>query len=116
METFYQVFGFVAAVVFGIIVLTTFFIIVDGFKRLLAGRDTVRMKPFINDGRIVNVHLSCGKVLHGVRVVGFTDQNTTRGGVPYPLTQMVVCETAKGARLFFCAKAVRVIEEVDGSA
>ena len=113
MDTFYQVFGFVAAICIGIIALASFFGIVGYFKRRTASYDIVKMKRFIKDGRTVNVHLSSGRIFSGVRFVGFTDQSSAKGGIPYSLAQMVVCETSKGARIFFRAEAVRVIEEVD---
>ena len=113
MDTFYQVFGFVAAICIGIIALATFFGIVSYFKRRTASYDIVKMKRFIKDDRTVNVHLSSGRIFSSVRFVGFTDQSSAKGGIPYSLAQMVVCETATGARIFFRAEAVRVIEEVD---
>jgi hypothetical protein len=113
MDTFYQVFGFVAAICIGIMMLVTFFTVVGYFKRRTSSFDIVKMKRFIKDGRIVSVHLSSGRVFSAVRFVGFTDQNSTKGGIPFSLSQMVVCETSKGARIFFRAEAVRVIEEVE---
>jgi hypothetical protein len=113
MDTFYQVFGFVAAVSLGIIVLTAFFMAVGYFKRVTRGFDIVKMKGFIKDGRLINVHLSSGKILAGVRFIGFTDQTTGKGGVPYQLASMVVVETAKGARAYVRADSVRMFEEVE---
>ena len=116
MDTFYQVFGFVAAICLGIIVLATFFGIVGYFKRRTASYDIVKLKRFIKEGRPVNVHLNNGRIFSAVRFVGFTDQHSVKGSIPFSLSQMVVCETAQGARLFFRAEAVRVIEEVDSAA
>ena len=113
MDTFYQVFGFVAAIGIGIIGLSAFFTAVGYFKSRTRGFDIVKMKGFIKGGRFVNVHLSSGMVYRGVRFVGFSDQTTAKGAVPYQLSQMVVCETAKGARIFFRPDAVRIIEEVE---
>ena len=113
MDTFYQVFGFVAALSLGIIILTGFFTIVGYFKRATRGFDIVKMKGFIKDGRLVNVHLSGGKTLLGVRFIGFTDQSAGKGGVPYQLGSMVVLETAKAAKVFIRADSVRMFEEVE---
>jgi hypothetical protein len=113
MDTFYQVFGFVAAVCIGIIVLTAFFTVVGYFKRKTRGFDIVKMKGFVKDGGLVHVHLSSGQVYRDVRFVGFSDQSSAKGGVPFQLSQMVVCETRKGARVFFRPDAVRIIEEVE---
>jgi len=116
MDTFYHVFGFVAAICLGIIALKIFFGIVGYFERRTASYDIVKMKRFIKDGRTVNVHLSNGKSFPGVRFVGFTDQGSAKGGIPFTLSQMVVCETSMGARIFIRAEAVRVIEEVGEAA
>jgi hypothetical protein len=113
MDIFYQVFGVVMAIALGIMVLTVFFTGVGYFKRRTASFDVVKLKRFIKDGRVVNVHLSSGKIFSSVKFVGFTDQSSSKGSIPFSLSQMVVCETAKGARIFFRAEAVRVIEEVD---
>ena len=113
MDIFTQVFGVVMAISLGIMVLTIFFTGIGYFKRRTASFDIVKLKRFIKDGRVVNVHLSSGRIYPGVRFVGFTDQSSAKGGIPFSLSQMVVCETAKGARIFFRAEAVRVIEEVD---
>jgi hypothetical protein len=116
MDTFYQVFGFVAAVSLGIIILTGFFTIVGYFKRVTRGFDIVKMKGFIKDGRLINVHLSSGKTLAGVRFVGFTDQTAGKGGVPYQLASMVILETTKGARAYVRADCIRMFEEVEDAA
>ena len=112
MDTFYEVFGFVAAICIGIIVLTTFFTIVGYFKSKTRGFEIVKMKGFVKDGRLVNVHLSIGQVYRSVRFLGFSDQSA-KGGVPFQLANMVVCETQKGARVFFRPDSVRIIEEVE---
>ena len=116
MDTFYQVFGFVAAVSLGIIILTAFFTVIGYFKRVTRGFDIVKMKGFIKDGRLINVHLSSGKTLVGVRFIGFTDQTTGKGGVPYQLASMVVLETAKKARVYVRSDSVRMFEEVEDAA
>ena len=113
MEAFYQVFGVVAALCAGIIILALFFTGLSYFKRTTRGFDVVKLKGFIKDGRHVNVHLSDGHVHQGLRFVGFTDQSSVKAGIPYQLSQMVVCETAKGARVFFRSEAVRIIEELE---
>ena len=116
METFYQVFGFVAAICIGIIVLTVFFTVVGYFKGKARGFDFLKLNGFIKDGKLVNVHLSGGKSLSGVRLVGFTDQSTGKDGVPYQLSSMVVLETTKGSRIFIRADSVKMIEEVEDAA
>ena len=81
------------------------------FKSRTRDFDIVKMKGFIKDGRLVNVHLSSGLICRRVRFVGFSAQSSTKGGVPSQLSQMVVFETVNGARVFFRPDAVRIIEE-----
>ena len=115
MDTFYQVFGFVAAICIGIIVLTGFFTAVGHFKSKTRGFDILNFKGFIKDGKLINVHLSGGKTLTGVRFVGFTEGGG-KGGIPYQLTNMVILETTKGARIFIRGDSVKMIEEVEDGA
>ena len=113
MDTFYQVFGFVAALCIGVIILTVFFTGVGYFKRATREFDIVKLKGFIKDGKLINVYLSGGKSVLGVRLVGFTEQGAGKGGVPYQFSSMVVLETAKGARVLIRADSVRMIEEIE---
>ena len=113
MDTFYQVFGFVAAICIGIIVLSAFFTAVGHFKSKTRGFDILKLKGFIKDGKLINVYLSGGKSVLGVRFIGFTDQSAGKGGVPYQLSSMVILETTKGSRVFIRSDSVRMIEEVD---
>ena len=78
MDTFSQVFGFVSAICTGVIALTSFFAVVGYFRSRTRGFDIVKMKRFIKDGRVVNVHLSSGWIFAGVRFVGFTDQSSVK--------------------------------------
>jgi hypothetical protein len=116
MDTFYQVFGFVAALSAGIIILTVFFTAVGHFKQATRGFGVVKMKGFIKDGKLVNVHLSGGKSILGVRFVGFTDQSPGKTGVPFQLSRMVVLETLKGSRILIRSDMMKMIEEVEDAA
>jgi hypothetical protein len=113
MNTFYDSVGFVAAICIGIIVLTLFFTAIGHFKRKTSGVEILKFKGFIGDGKLVNVHLSGGKSLLGVRFVGFTDQGLGKSGLPYQFLNMVVLETAKGSRIFLRGGSVKMIEEVE---
>ncbi len=115
METLYQAFGFIAAVCIGIAVLTIFFTALGYLKRRWRGGDVVKMEGMVRDGRLVNVHLTGGRVLERKRLVGFTDEHSFKGGdIPVQLSRLVVLEAADGARTLIRADAVRVIEEVGG--
>ncbi len=116
METFIPVFGFVAALCAGVIILALFFFAVGYFRRRTRGFQVVKMNGFIKEGRLVNVHLSGGKILSNVRFIGFTEAGSTKGGIPWQFSQMIVCETSKGARVLFRADAVRIIEEAEEAA
>jgi hypothetical protein len=113
METFNQVFGFVAAICIGIIVLTAFFTAVGHFKSKTLGFDILKLKGFIKDGKLINVYLNGGKSVLRVRFVGFTGQSVGKGGVPYQLSNMVVLETVKGSRVLVRSDSVSMIEEVE---
>ena len=115
MDTSYQVFGFVAAVCVGVIILTLFFTAIGWFKRATRGFDIVKMKGFIKDGKLINVHLTSGQSLLGVRFIGFTDQASGRAAIPHQLSSMVVLETAKKARVYVRANSVRMFEEVESA-
>ena len=113
MESFFQVFAVVAALCAGIVILALFFTVLGYLKQRIRGFEITKVKGFIKDGRPLNVHLSSGRVFSGVRFIGFTEQSSVKRGIPYPFSQMVVCETAKGARVLFRSDAVRVIEELE---
>jgi hypothetical protein len=116
MDLFYQTFGFVAAICAGIIILTGFFTIISFLKKSTRGFDVVKLKGFIKDGKLVNVHLSSGKSVLKVRFVGFTNQTSGKGGVPYQLSNMVVLETEMGMRVLIRSDVVRMIEEIENDA
>jgi hypothetical protein len=83
MDTFYQTFGFIAAVCTGIIISAVFLTALSYFKRATRGFDVVKSKGFIKDGKLVNVYLTGGKWVLGVHFVGFTDQGSGKGGIPW---------------------------------
>ncbi|MFT4589775.1 MAG: hypothetical protein ACI8QF_003896 [Limisphaerales bacterium] len=113
MDTFYNVFGFVAAICAGIVILALFFTALGLFNRKTRGFSLVRWKGFIKEGRLVNVVMKDGKSSQGLRFLGFTDQGASTQGIPYQLAGMVVLEKATGARIFIRADSVKLIEEVD---
>ena len=75
----------------------------------------MKMKGFIKDGKLINVHLTSGQSLLGVRFIGFTDQSSGRAAIPHQLSSMVVLETAKKARVYARANSVRMFEEVESA-
>jgi hypothetical protein len=113
MDTFYSVFGVVAALCAGIIVLALFFTGLNAFNRATRGFGVLKLKGFISDGRLINVYLNGGRSVLGVRFVGFTDRGAGKGGVPYQMSGMVVLENTTGGRILIRADAVRMIEEVE---
>jgi hypothetical protein len=94
-------------------VLTAFFTLVGYFKSKTRGFDILKLKGFVKDGKLINVYLSGGNSLPGVRFIGFTDQGGGKGGIPYQLSSMVILETTKGSRVLIRAESVKMIEEVD---
>ncbi len=116
METFYQLFGYVAALCAGIMILTVFFKILGALSHSRRGLEIVKMKGFVREGKLVHIHLSGGKSLLGVRFVGFTERNSIKAGFPFELSNMVVLENTNGTRVFIRADSVKMIEEVEAAA
>ncbi len=110
METFYVTLGFVVAVCIGVMLLTAFFQGINLLKRRAQPFEIVKLKQLVDGHKTVTVHLTGGKFFPRLRFIGFADSKHS-DGVPYPLTQMVVCETATGARVLFSPRAVKAIEE-----
>jgi hypothetical protein len=114
MEMFYTTFGFVGAVVLGIVILTVFFKLAGLAQAKMGPPTLIKMKGFLKDAAWLNVHLAGGKVLERVRFVGFTDNSSSKGGrIPYQLANMVVLETAAGKRILLRSDAVKMIEEIE---
>jgi hypothetical protein len=114
MEMFYTTFGFVGAVVLGIVILTVFFKVAGLLQTKMGAPALIKMKGFLKDAAWINVHLAGGKILERVRFVGFTDHSPPKGGrVPYQLANMVVLETSAGKRILLRSDAVKMIEEVE---
>ena len=113
MDTFYQTFGWVAALCSGIIILAVFFTALSYFRRVVSGPGVIAVKGFIRDGKWVCVQLTGGRALERVRFVGFAGQAAAKGGgIPYQLQGMAVFETAQGSRILVRADSIRLIEEV----
>jgi hypothetical protein len=114
MEMFYTTFGFVGAVVLGIVVLTVFFKLVGLAQTKMGAPALIKVKGFLKDAAWINVHLAGGKVLERVRFVGFTDSSSAKGGrIPYQLSNMVVLETSAAKRILIRSDAVKMIEEIE---
>jgi hypothetical protein len=114
VDTFYQTFGWVAALCAGIIILAAFFTALSYFRRVVSGPGVVAVRNFIRDGKWVCVQLTGGRALDRVRFVGFSAQGSAKGGViPYQLQNMAVFETERGSRILVRADSIRMIEEVE---
>jgi hypothetical protein len=111
VNTFYEVFGVVAALCAGIIILGVFFTGLGYFRRTVGGSTVLRLKGFVREGKLINVDFGAGKSLHDVRFIGFT-QGGGKGGVPFALVGMLIFETTNGSRILVPSKSVRMIEEV----
>ena len=72
MEMFYATFGFVGAVVLGIVILAVFFKLVSLLQAKMGAPAIIKMRGFLKDAAWINVHLTGGKLLERVRFVGFT--------------------------------------------
>lgn len=116
MESFYKTLGVVLALCIGVGALTLFFWMINFFKKATRKVEILKMKGFVTEGRNVNVHLNTGRIYRNIRFVGFTGKNSEKDAMPYQFSQMMVCETAKGAKVFIRTDAVRVIEEIEDGA
>lgn len=117
MDTFYQVFGFVAAFCAGIIILAVFFTALSYFKRAVHGPGLAIVRGFIRENKWVSVHLTGTRALQRVRFIGFSEQSSAKdGAIPYQLSSMAVFETEEGSRILVRADSIRVIEEVSSGA
>ena len=80
MEMFYTTFGFVGAIVLGIVILAIFFKVLGILQAKMGAPAIIKMKGFLKDAAWINVHLAGGKLLERVRFVGFTDHSSAKGG------------------------------------
>ena len=114
MEMFYTTFGFVGAIVLGIVILASFFKVVGLLQAKMSSPGIIKVKGLLKDAAWINVHLAGGKLLERVKFVGFTDHASAKGGhIPYQLSNMVVLERTAGKRILVRADTVKMIEEVE---
>lgn len=112
-QTFAPVFGSVAALCAGVIVLAVFFVALNRLRRAFGEPAVIKMRGFLKDAKHVNIHLAGGRVLEAMTFVGFTDPNSLKGGrIPYQLSNMVVLENTNGNRVLVRADMIKMIEEV----
>jgi hypothetical protein len=115
MEIFQNTFGFVGAILLGIIILTLFFKLLNFIQSKMGSPGLIKMNAFLKDASRVNVHLSGGRIMEQVKFIGFTDQRSMKGGqLPYHLSHMVVLENEAAKRILIRADAIKMIEEADG--
>jgi hypothetical protein len=53
--------------------------------------------------------------LENFQFVGFTEQNSAKGVIPYQLASMAVFESETGSRAMVRADSIRMIEEMDAT-
>lgn len=73
-----------------------------------------RFKGVLDEARECTVHLGNGTSLEHVRLVGFIDSASEKGGFPYELHNLLILEHADGRRTLIPAKSVRMIEVPPG--
>lgn len=115
MELFGRVFGVVLAICAGVILLTLFSKLMNLVERPRRAI-VVRIDGLLNGGRMVNIHFANGKQISAVMLVGFTNEKSTKGMLPYQFIRMLVCETSTGSRMLIRPDAVRIIEEIESPA
>ena len=113
MNTFNETFGFIFALCAGVMILAVFFTTLGYLKRGVRGPGVLKMKGFVREGKRINVHLASGRTLDNFQFVGFTEQNSVKGAIPYQLASMAVFESKTGSRVMVRADSIRMIEEIE---
>jgi hypothetical protein len=115
MDIFLNTFGFVGAILLGIIILTLFIKLLNFTSSKMGDPALIKMNKFFNNANRIKVHLAGGKVLENFKFIGFTHPSSMKGGhIPYHLANMVVLENSAAKRILIRADAIKMIEEVDG--
>jgi len=111
-ETFFITFGWVCALVAGVVMLTLFFMVVGRINRKFAPSGIIKFKGLLEEQRPVDVVLENGERLTGVKLVGFTESNPGKGQpMPYQLNHLAVFQKPDGARLFIRPDSIKYLEE-----
>ena len=112
METFIVWISAIGALCIGIMILATFFKIINAIGTRFPRVQTVRIKGFLTDTKLVDVHLTSGKIIKSVQFKGFTDYANAKSKIPYQLASMAVFETEDNRRILIRSDSIRVIEEI----
>lgn len=110
MEYFIIWISAIGAVCIGVMVLSVFFAVMGAIKSRLTSARYIKLKGFLKDGEVVDVHLTSGKVMEGLSFVGFMDTAAMKGGLPYQLQNMVVFETTDRRRVMLRGDLIKIIE------
>jgi hypothetical protein len=109
VDTFVVVGGAVLAVVGGIITLTFFYRSLWWFSGdSKPGINVIGFDGVLKNDAIVTVHFVCGEKFERVRLVGFTNTDSTTV-FPYQLRSLVILEDEQKQRYFVRAKFIRMI-------
>jgi len=112
MDTFINTFGVIGAFCLGIIILAIFFTGLGYIKNGFGGPKIIKMRNFVGNDVLVNVHLTGGKTLERMKWVGFTDGGSVKGHIPFQLTNMVVLENEQGLKTLLRSDSIKLIEEI----
>ena len=116
MNTFNETLGFVAAICAGVVFIVVFFKLSSRGKGKESSPTLVELEGALKAGERVDVHLSNGHVVAGVRFVGLTNPGWNGANLPYGVAHMLVFERESGSRVLVQASAVRVIEGIEAAA
>jgi len=94
----------------GIMVLAVFFSILNSIKNRFTSAKYIKIKGFLKDSELVDVHLTSGKLIENVRFIGITDPASLKGNIPYQLTNMIVFETSDNRRIMLRGDLIKIIE------
>ena len=115
MDAFLNSISIIGALCIGIIILSIFFTLLNSSKRRFSKVNLIKLDGLFMTSGFLNVHLSNGKSVYRVKLMGFTDTESIKG-IPHQLTNMVVFENAYGKRVLLRPDSIRMMEEISEDA
>lgn len=109
IETF-STFGVgILCIVLAIIVLVVFFKVLNRLGNRGVETETLTVRGILKKNTQATVHMQGGETFETVRILGFTNIESSKTHLPYDLSGMVILEEPNGTRFLVRAKAIRMI-------
>lgn len=112
MHPFEPTFSVIGAFALGIMTLTLFFRCLGHLddRKVAASPSRILLKGVLDEKTVATVHLGNGSIFENVRLVGFTDSGSIKGGFPFEFQGMAILEHPDGRRTMVQTKLIRMIE------